>query len=259
MKNLVAHLRMIWLMKSPPVLFSRLFELPWYRGMLEQWAAPLQKDDASVLEVGCASGDFSRLLAQRNNRVVGVDRSARMLDRAQKTASNGHDDYATPDDKTRHVRFPHLNPLPEGEEINERLREFHVKVAFMQADAMQLPFADQHFDIVLAASLLNVVDSPLTALNEMRRVCRHGGIVSVLVPDRSFSDRDARLAAAQLTGFSRAAFLTWHRRGRKMDADDLRRYFEQCGMTDVSSISLLGGMVIAVSGEVSRFSLQSPI
>ena len=40
--------------------------------------------------------------------------------------SNGHDEDATPDDKTRHALFPHLNPLPEGEDTNESLREFHV-------------------------------------------------------------------------------------------------------------------------------------
>ncbi|MDP4028713.1 MAG: hypothetical protein Q8P42_07080 [Gallionella sp.] len=34
---------------------------------------------------------------------------------------------ATPDNETRHARFPHLNPLPQaGEEANESLREFHV-------------------------------------------------------------------------------------------------------------------------------------
>jgi hypothetical protein len=42
-------------------------------------------------------------------------------------ASNGHGEDATPDDESRHARFPHLNPLPEGEEANESLREFHVK------------------------------------------------------------------------------------------------------------------------------------
>ena len=40
---------------------------------------------------------------------------------------NGHGEDAAPDDETRHTRFPHLNPLPEGEEANESLREFHVK------------------------------------------------------------------------------------------------------------------------------------
>jgi len=42
--------------------------------------------------------------------------------------ANGHGEDATPDDESRHARFPHLNPLPEGEEANESLREFHVKV-----------------------------------------------------------------------------------------------------------------------------------
>jgi fructosamine-3-kinase len=63
---------------------------------------------------------------------------------------NGHGDYVNPENETRHVRhpryaLPHLNPLvkqlanrlspqackslviPEREEANERLREFHVK------------------------------------------------------------------------------------------------------------------------------------
>ncbi len=54
---------------------------------------------------------------------------------------NVRDEIAIPDDandsrrdiasmgnnsQTRHARFPHLNPLPEGEEANERSREFHV-------------------------------------------------------------------------------------------------------------------------------------
>ena len=39
---------------------------------------------------------------------------------------NGHGEDATPDDESRHARFPHLNPLPEGEEANESLREFYV-------------------------------------------------------------------------------------------------------------------------------------
>lgn len=41
-------------------------------------------------------------------------------------ASNGHGKDDTPEDKTRHARFPHPNPLPEGEGTNGSLREFHV-------------------------------------------------------------------------------------------------------------------------------------
>ena len=56
---------------------------------------------------------------------------------------NGRGNDAAPDDatgfagilplgnnsQTCHARFPHLNPLPEGEEANESLRELHVKVS----------------------------------------------------------------------------------------------------------------------------------
>lgn len=180
--------------------------------MLEQWVAPILTPNAKVLEVGCAGGDFSRSLAERSMRVSAVDRSSQMLVKAQQM------------------------PSP---------------VQFNQADATRLPFPDQHFDVVLAASLINVVDSPRAVLAEMRRVCREGGTVSVLVPSQSFSDADAKryLEAEQLTGFSRAAFLTWNRLGRKMDADVLHSYFKDCGMTNITTRNLLGGMVVAICGQ----------
>jgi ubiquinone/menaquinone biosynthesis C-methylase UbiE len=211
MKKIIGYLQLLWLMKSPPALFSRLFGLPWYRNMLEQWVEPILTPNAKVLEVGCAGGDFSRSLAERNMKVSAVDRSTQMLEKAQQT------------------------PSP---------------VQFKQADATRLPFPDQHFDVVLAASLINVVDSPRAALAEMRRVCREGGTVSVLVPNRSFSDADAKryLEAEQLAGLSSAAFTTWHRLARKMDADILHGHFEDCGMTNITTRNLLGGMVVAISG-----------
>lgn len=212
MKKIISYLQLLWLMKSPPDLFSRLFGLPWYRGMLEQWVAPILTPDATVLEVGCASGDFSRALGQQNFKVSAVDRSENMLAKARQIPS---------------------------------------AVQFKQANATQLPFPDKHFDVVLAASLINVVDSPQTVIAEMCRVCRKGGTVSILVPDMSFSDADAKhyLEAAQLSGFFRAAFTTWYRLARKMDAAILRGYFEDCGMTNISHRNLLGGMVVVISGQ----------
>ena len=215
MKQIISYLQLMWLMKSPPALFSRLFGLPWYREMLEEWVAPILTPNAKVLEVGCAGGDFSRSLAERNMKVSAVDHSSQMLVKAQQT------------------------PSP---------------VQFEQADATRLPFPDQHFDVVLAASLINVVDSPRAVLAEMRRVCRQGGTVSVLVPDRSFSNADAKgyLEAEQLTGFPGAAFTIWHRLGRKMDVDVLRGCFKDCGMTDITTRNLLGGMVVSISGTAGQ-------
>jgi ubiquinone/menaquinone biosynthesis C-methylase UbiE len=214
MKDIIGYLQMFWLMRSPPDLFSRLFKLPWYGQMLVQWVEPVQDGNAAVLEIGCATGDFSRLLAERNMRVSAVDRSKRMLAKAKLVTD---------------------------------------AVRFAQADAEMLPYPDRHFDIVMAASLLNVVDAPLAVLAQMRRVCREGGAVTELVPDKSFSDADARLAAKILTGFSRAAFLTWHRIAKKMDAVVLMEYFKICGLQNVTSRRLLGGMVVAVEGVVMNY------
>lgn len=212
MKNIVGYLQLVWLMKSPPALFSRLFGLPWYRSTLEQWVTPILTPNAKILEVGCAGGDFSRSLAERGMNVWAVDISSQMLARAQQMPS---------------------------------------RVQFKQADATLLPFPDQYFDVVLAASLINVVDSPIAVLNEMLRVCRKGGTVSVLVPTQTFADADAKryVEAERLTGLSGAAFTTWHRLGRKMDANVLCGYFKGCGMTNITSSNLLGGMIVAISGQ----------
>ena len=213
MKNILSHLQVFWLMRHPPALFSRLFGLSWYRETFEQWIEPIQKTGSKILEVGCAGGDLSRLLAVRGMQVWAVDKSPVMLKEAQSATNAVH---------------------------------------FKQADVSHLPFENQFFDSVLAASLLNVVNSPLEALTEMRRVCRPGGVISVLVPNQQFSDKDAMayLEEKQLIGFSRAAFLTWHRLAKKMDAETVQRYFQNCGMEKTTTRFLLGGMVVVVSAQL---------
>ena len=80
--------------------------------------------------------------------------------------------------------------------------------------------------------------------------------MSVLVPAQSFSSADAKryVEAEQLTGFSGAAFTAWHHLARKMDVEVLRDQFTECGMENISTEILLGGMVVAISGQVGRSS-----
>lgn len=212
MKKIIGYIELAWLMKSPSALFSSLFDLPWYRNMLEQWIEPMPLVNTKALEVGCAAGDFSRALAERNIKVWGTDCSSRILKKARQIPST---------------------------------------VQFKQADATRLPFSDQYFDVVLAASLINVVNSPRAVLAEMLRVCRTGGTVTVLVPNRLFSDADAKqyIETEQLSGFSGVAFLTWHRMGRKMDSDVLHSYFNDLDMSNIITKTLLGGMVFTMSGQ----------
>ncbi|MFN7149015.1 MAG: methyltransferase domain-containing protein [Microthrixaceae bacterium] len=122
---------------------------------------PHLRSGTSVLDVGCGPGTITADLAARvaPGRVVGVDRSAEVIERAAA-------DHATAD------------------------------VEFRTADLMDLPFDDDTFDVVHAHQVLQHVADPVGALAEMRRVCRTGGVVAVRDADYasfSWAPGDARL------------------------------------------------------------------
>ena len=54
------------------------------------------------------------------------------------------------------------------------------RLAFMEADAQSLPFADDTFDAVTVAFGLRNVSDTMQGLREMLRVCRPGGQIGVL-------------------------------------------------------------------------------
>lgn len=57
-------------------------------------------------------------------------------------------------------------------------------VEYVRADAYALPFDDAAFDLVWCAqSLITLADDPATAVREMRRVVRPGGVVAILESD----------------------------------------------------------------------------
>jgi ubiquinone/menaquinone biosynthesis C-methylase UbiE len=94
-----------------------------------------------VLEVGCGTGHFSRYLASRSLRVVGLDRSPAML---------------------------------------ASLRKIDPPVSGVQADAYNLPFRDRCVDAALFITSLEFLDEPGRALAEAVRVCRLGLMLVVL-------------------------------------------------------------------------------
>jgi ubiquinone/menaquinone biosynthesis C-methylase UbiE len=104
-------------------------------------------DGASLLDVGCGTGEDVRDLAQLvgpRGRVVGVDVSGAMIAEAKK----------------RHVS----SELP---------------VEFVEGDAQNLTFPDASFDRCRTERMLMHLDDPEKALAEMVRVVRPGGKVVV--------------------------------------------------------------------------------
>lgn len=199
------------LLASPASLFRKINRLPWYGQTLRDWVGqlPFQSHDR-ILELGCATGELTEYMAAQGYCVTGVDASRRMI---------------------RAVKQPGA------------LAEYQL------ADALALPFADDSFDGVISASLLNVVNDPLALLREMARVCKPGGHVSVLVPDQAFDGATLPALANQhdLHGFSRAALLTWYRLARRMDRRDVSAMFDKVGVGPLTTQQYLHGMVFSLS------------
>jgi SAM-dependent methyltransferase len=100
----------------------------------------------SVLDLGCGSGELAIALATSGMRATGCDISPEMLRIAAEANAS--------------VDWVDLEP-----------------------DWRVLPFRAGAFEAVVASSVLEYVDDPVTVLRECRRVLRPGGIVLCTVPD----------------------------------------------------------------------------
>ncbi|MHA2295021.1 MAG: class I SAM-dependent methyltransferase [Candidatus Hodarchaeales archaeon] len=105
-----------------------------------------QLDEKSrVLDVGCGPGHAACLIAEQyGSRVMGIDLSENMIAQARKRA---------------------------------RKQKLEDKVEFQVANAFQLPFEDDSFDVVIFESVLTPIPDEKKMLNELMRVIRPGGFV----------------------------------------------------------------------------------
>jgi ubiquinone/menaquinone biosynthesis C-methylase UbiE len=126
---------------------------------------PRLRAGMALLDVGCGPGTLTVDLARRvaPGRVVGIDRSAEVLEEARRHAAGAG-----------------------------------VEVAFEVGDVYALAHPDAVFDVVHAHQVLQHLADPVAALREMRRVLRAGGVLAARDSDYacfSFAPRDPRLEA----------------------------------------------------------------
>ena len=67
------------------------------------------------------------------------------------------------------------------------------QIAFLRADAQQLPLRDETVDAVVSIAVLQLVPDPAAALAEMARVLRAGGRLAVMVPTAGWAARFWRM------------------------------------------------------------------
>ncbi len=107
-----------------------------------------------VLDLGCGGGRHAFALARRGATVVALDSDP---------------------DELRTVQAMHTALVAAGEIVARRAAE-------VQADAVDLPFADASFDHVVAAEVVEHLWADERALLELARVLRPGGSLAVSVP-----------------------------------------------------------------------------
>jgi 2-polyprenyl-3-methyl-5-hydroxy-6-metoxy-1,4-benzoquinol methylase len=105
-----------------------------------------------VLDVGCQYGVFSFYLLEKGADVTGVDISERWVARCTEEALE---------------RYPGRG------------------VRFQAADAQDLPFGDECFDVVVCTEVVEHVDLPGKVVSEIFRVLRAGGVLVLGTPNTS--------------------------------------------------------------------------
>jgi 2-polyprenyl-6-hydroxyphenyl methylase / 3-demethylubiquinone-9 3-methyltransferase len=123
-----------------PVAFLRQeskVKAPWVIERIAKYFP--QKRTTKILDVGCGAGFLSNRLAVDRYRVHGVDLSLESLEVAKKYDSTG-------------------------------------SVSYIYANAYQLPFADNFFEVVTAMDFLEHVEQPDLAIAEISRVLKPNGL-----------------------------------------------------------------------------------
>jgi SAM-dependent methyltransferase len=148
------------------------------------WEAELAEPpglDAHTLEnhIDQRKIEFLHDLLPREGRAIEIGcGSARLLARVRRAAG---------------VRAFALDPSPHALQLAARTAAaFEAPMTRLSGDAVQLPFPDGAFDLVLSGGLLEHFEEPRTVVSEMVRVLRPGGVFYADVVPRKLSLYRAR-------------------------------------------------------------------
>lgn len=197
----------------------------WRRLVRENLSDVLANENAVVLDVACGTGDLSiELASNAKAKVIGTDFCRPML-----TLAN---------EKTARISLP---------------------VPYLEADAMQLSFADESFDAVTIAFGLRNLSNFRDGLAELRRILKPGGRLVVLefssplVPgfrtlfNLYFTQILPRIGG--LVSGSRGAYEYLPDSVSKFpDQKDLAKMITETGFSDVTYKDLTGGIAAIHSG-----------
>ena len=158
----------------------------------------------AVLECACGTGLLSAVIAPKCRQLTATDYSEKMLKKAEKNC-----------------------------------RIFH-NIMYAQADITALSYADGSFDKVVAGNVIHLLDNPLTALGELDRVCKDGGML--IIP--TYMNKDSK---GKTSGFAGAVGKAGADFKREFTVDSYRQFFLDAGYADVKVTMADGRIPCAVA------------
>lgn len=192
----------------------------WRRHVVEK-LRPLLSPEARVLDVACGTGDLSiELFEKTGARVTGVDFCRPMLEHAARKEA---------------------------------------RIAFVEGDALRLPFDDEAFEAVTIAFGLRNLASVENGLSELRRVLKPNGAAAILEFSRPVVPGFSALARIYCTRFlprigglisgSRSAYeYLPDSVSRFPDQETLAAMMKAAGFAEVEFENLTGGIAALHTG-----------
>ena len=166
-------------------IFVKRINRKTHKTLIEKTKSLITNQD-EVLECACGTGMLSVPVAGVCRHLTATDFSENMLKRARKNCRG------------------------------------KANISFMQADIMHLPFEDSSFDKVVAANIIHLLDEPMKALYELRRVCRNGG--QLIIP--TYINRNK---SGKTSGFAKTVGKAGADFKRQFTLDSYKEFFADAG------------------------------
>ncbi len=185
---------------------------------LKETVSALIEPDDTVLECACGTGLLSAVIAPKCRQLTATDFSAKMLKKAEKNC------------------------------------RAYRNITYSQADITALPYTDSSFDKVVAGNVIHLLDNPLTALGELNRVLRDGGML--IIP--TYMNKDSKGKTSSFAGAVGKAGADFK---RQFTVDSYKQFFRDAGYPDVK-ISLADGRIpcaVAVMRKMEKMSLNKEV
>ena len=168
----------------------------------KKYVASLCNKEDDVLECACGTGIFTKEMAKKGRSIRATDVSQKMI---QKTA--------------------------------KKCKEFP-NVTMEYADITNLPYPEESFDKVVAANVIHLLDEPNSAVNELLRVCKTGGMI--IIPTYILKTQTS-------SWFLRCLSVLGIKVKNRFYEEDYRRFFQKIGMDDVVIKNVDGNMMCSVA------------